>query len=185
MSAPNTPSRDLAKEKSKGQIILGWWLPQIGERSSASAKALSARLRRASRVEALAEPVVHDLAQKLGLKRTAHDTEALLRLVLVLAWVRDHENGAQQRLAQKFGRGEPPPLSALRFQRLMRAEGEEIIAALRRALPLVQYRCNVAALGEDLLFWGDQTRTRWSFDYFGAEQPDKLSNPSDPQEPSV
>ncbi len=178
-------SEDRGKNRSKGQAILGWWLHHMGERSSSSAKALSARLRRATAIEALAEPAVHALAQMLELKRTAHDTEALVRLALVLAWVREHESGAQQRLAQKIGRGDPPLLSALRFQRLMRAEGDEIITALRRTLPLTQYRCNVAALGEDLLYWNDQTRTRWSFDYFGAEPPPNPSNPSDPQETSA
>lgn len=174
--------RDRGKSPSKGQAILGWWLPHMGERSNSSAKALSARLRRATAVEALAEPAVHALAQALDLKRTAHDTEALVRLALVLAWVREHESGAQQRLAQKLGRGDPPLLSALRFQRLMRAEGDEIVTTLRRTLPLTQYRCNVAALGEDLLYWNDQTRTRWSFDYFGAEPPRNPSNPTAPQE---
>ena len=188
MSTPTPPAdqpKDRGKSPSKGQTILGWWLPHIGERSSSPAKALSARLRRATAIEALAEPAVHALAKALDLKRTAQDTEVLVRLALVLAWVREHEPGAQQRLAQKLGRGDPPLLSALRFQRLMRAEGDEIVTALRRALPLTQYRCNVAALGEDLLYWNDQTRTRWSFDYFGAEPPFNSSNPTDPQETSA
>ena len=177
--------KDRGKSPSKGQTVLGWWQHHLGERSIASAKALSARLRRATAIEALAEPAVHALAKALDLQRTAHDTEVLVRLALVLAWVREHDSGAQQRLAQKLGRGVPPLLSALRFQRLMRAEGDEIVTVLRRALPLTQYRCNVAALGEDLLYWNDQTRTRWSFDYFGAEPPLNSSNPTDPQETSA
>lgn len=188
MSTP-TPHADQPKDRgkspSKGQTVLGWWQHHLGERSIASAKALSARLRRATAIEALAEPAVHALAKALDLKRSAHDTEALVRLALVLVWVREHEPGAQQRLAQKLGRGDPPLLSALRFRRLMRAEGDEIVTVLRRALPLTQYRCNVAALGEDLLYWNDQTRTRWSFDYFGAEPPFNSSNPTDPQETSA
>lgn len=180
---------DRGRSPSKGQTILGWWLPHIGERSSSSAKALSARLRRGTAIEALAEPAVHALAKVLDLKRTAHDTEVLVRLALVLAWVREHEPGAQQRLAQKLGKkkgqDDKPLMSHLRFQRLIRAEGDEIVTALRRALPLTQYRCNVAALGEDLLYWNDQTRTRWSFDYFGAEPPLNPSNPTDSQETSA
>ncbi len=184
MSTP-TLSTDQPKDRGKSQAILGWWQHHMGERSNSSAKALSARLRRATAVEALAEPAAHALAKALDLKRSARDTEALVRLALVLAWVREHEPGAQQRLAQKFGRGDPPLLSALRFQRLMCAEGDEIVTALRRALPLAQYRCNVAALGEDLLYWNDKTRTRWSFDYFGAEPPLNSSNPTDPEEISA
>ena len=150
----------------EGQIILKWWVDAMGDRSASSAKALSARLRRANGVEALAELAVHQLAQRLGLKPTPYDTQRLLRMVQVLAWVREHD---VRKLAERLGPGGDQPLmSALRFQSLMRAEGDELIVALRRAVTLAKFRCNVAALGEDLLRWDDHTRRNWSFQYFGA-----------------
>lgn len=149
--------------KTRGQIILGWWGVEIGDRQSSSARALAARLRRASGVDALTEPAVHDLARRLNLR----DGATLVRLVTLLAEVRNHRS---QTLAQCLG-GPEPALSALRFQRLMRTEGPDLAPALRRAIAMADYACNVAALGEDLLFWSEATRTRWCFHYFGAAVP--------------
>ncbi|WP_116133445.1 type I-E CRISPR-associated protein Cse2/CasB [Tropicimonas sp. IMCC34043] len=159
-----------SETKSPGQIVLGWWSHQIADRQSGKARALAARLRHATAIEALSEPQVHALAQALNLR----DAAPLLRLVTVLARVRDHEN---RPLARRLG-GDPPAMSAARFQRLMRAEGEELTAALCRALPMAANKCNVAALGQDLLRWDDTTRARWTFHYFGAPAPESLEETS-------
>ena len=71
--------------------------------------------------------------------------------------------------------GAEPDLLQLRFQKLMRAEGDELVSGLRRAIKIAGHRCNVAALGEDLLFWSDKTRMTWCFHYFGAEAPAQIS----------
>ena len=151
---------------TEGQIILGWWSRNIGDRNSPAARGLAARLRRAGQVEVLGEGPVHELARDWGLK----DAALLVRLVQVLAEVRGHTG---PRLAQRLGFGDPPKLSTLRFQRLMRA-GDELLDALRRALVMAERGCNVAALGSDLLHWNEATRSRWCFDYFGAEAPAAL-----------
>ncbi len=148
----------------KGAIISGWWKSHLANRESGRARALAARLRRSEGIEALLEPEIHDLAGRLGIR--AGGANRLVRLVQVLAEVRD--GGA--RLAQRLG-GADPVLSPLRFQRLIRARGEDLTVALRRALPMAERRCDVAALGKDLLYWdvpdtGDKIRTRWAFDYF-------------------
>ena len=153
---------------SEGQIILGWWKNAVENRQSGRARALAARLRRASPVEALAEPEVHDLARKLG----ERDGARLARLVTLLAEVRTH---VPETLMRRLG-GPEPALSHLRFQRLMRASDGELPDALRRAIVAAERRCNVAALGADLLFWSEQTRGRWTFQYFGAETPASLSS---------
>lgn len=152
-----------APEKSRGQIILGWWGAEIGDRQSSSARALAARLRRASGVDALTEPAVHDLARRLHLR----DGTVLVRVATLLAEVRDHR---PQTLAQCLG-GAEPVLSTLRFQRLMRTEPDDLVPALRRAIAMADNACNVAALGEDLINWSEATRTRWCFHYFGAAAP--------------
>lgn len=155
---------------SEGRIIFDWWRKNIEDRQSGRARALAARLRRAGPVEALAEPEVHDLARALDLR----DGARLARLVTLLAEVRTH---APQTLMGRLG-GPDPALSPLRFQRLMRASEEELPDALRRAIELAERSCNVATLGEDLLFWSERTRVRWSFQYFGAAAPLSLSGVS-------
>lgn len=155
--------------KTPGQIILGWWSHNIGAREQAAARGLSARLRRAGPVGVLGEAAVHDLARALHLT----DAAALIRLVQVLAEVRDHVG---QPLAAVLGQGDAPALSALRFQRLMRVADGDLTDALRRAVAMADRRCNVAALGADLLYWSEKTRSRWCFQYFGARTPDSLSD---------
>ncbi|PUB10536.1 type I-E CRISPR-associated protein Cse2/CasB [Yoonia sediminilitoris] len=150
----------------KGKAILKWWSAEL-ERDTAHGRRLAATLRRAGPVAAMSEPKVHELARELGIK----DAEKLVRLVSLLAEVREN---VPQTLAKVLG-GHDPDLSQLRFQKLMRAEGDELINGLRRAIKIAGHRCNVAALGEDLMFWSDQTRMTWCFHYFGAEAPNQFS----------
>jgi CRISPR system Cascade subunit CasB len=75
--------------------------------------------------------------------------DQLVRLSTLLAEIR--ENSAET-LARRVG-GAEPVLSSLRFQRLLRAEGEELTDHLRRAIIMADRRCNVAALAADLLNW--------------------------------
>lgn len=151
-------------ERTPGQIILGWWSRELGNRDSGAARGLAARLRRAGPIDALAECAVQDLASALAFR----DGVRLSRLVRLLAEVREHSG---TRLARRLGRPDPV-LSSLRFQRLLRASDDELLDALRRAIVMADRKCSVAALGTDLLHWNDQTKTRWCFDYFGAEAPE-------------
>lgn len=146
-------------------IILGWWSRELGNREAGHARALAARLRRAGPVEALAERPVQELGQALGLR----DGVRLARLACLLAEVREHTG---ERLARRLAE---PVLSSLRFQRLLRVDDAELPDALRRAIVMAERKCNVAALGADLLHWGDSVKMRWCFDYYGEQAP----NPSE------
>ncbi len=151
-----------------GQVALGWWRQNLRpDEDSGAARALRARLRRSSdMVELLSEPNVIALYEALNRRPSP---ETLAAIVHVLSQVERHD---ARRAAQVFGAGDPKPLSALRFQRLIRSnDPAELMQVLRRALPLVGHACNVAALAEDLLFWGERVRVRWCFDYFGARLP--------------
>lgn len=150
--------------KRPGQIILAWWSAELGDRKTGAQKALSARLRRGDDVTVLCQPPVHDLSQKLGLR----DGARLARLARILAHVREHQ---ATRLPRLLGRSDPKTMSPLRFERLVHSDGADLEAAIRRALPMVGHRANVAHLGEAVLFWSDKTRTRWCFDYYGGEAP--------------
>jgi CRISPR system Cascade subunit CasB len=150
--------------KSPGAIALGWWNTNLGARGSTAARALAARLRRAAPMAALCEPAVQELARLLHMG-PARVTE-FVRLVCLLAEVREHDSIT---LARRLG-GADPVLSHLRFQRLMRAEGDELTALMRRAIRMADRRCNVASLANDLLHWED-ARPRWCFEYFGADAP--------------
>ncbi|TCO73393.1 type I-E CRISPR-associated protein Cse2/CasB [Rhodovulum euryhalinum] len=150
--------------KTPGAVALGWWSTHIGARDSAAARALAARLRRAAPMAVLCEPAVQDLARALGIGPGR--SGEIVRLAGLLAELREHDGAT---LARRLG-GAEPVLSNLRFQRLMRAEGEELTALLRRAITMADRRCNVAALANDLLHW-EAARPRWCFHYFGADAP--------------
>lgn len=153
-----------------GRIALGWWRQYLRpDDDTGPARALRARLRRADHVtDILAEGAVIALHDRLG-QRT--DPLALAALAQVLAHVERHEG---RHFAQILGAGDEQlkKTRALRFQRLIRAgDRRELATGLRRALPLIGGACNVAALAEDILFWGENSRIRWCFEYYGAAPP--------------
>ncbi len=158
-----------------GQTIRIWWQYNIADRDSSAARGLSARLRRAGAIEALAEPQVYGLSRDIGLT----DATRLVRLVLVLAELRVSSTDT---LAKRLGQGDPPALSRQRFQKLIRADGDILVTSLRRALPMVARTCNVAELGRDMFWWDDKTRARWCFQYYGAAAPLSLSDKPRPEE---
>lgn len=160
------------EKKRPGAIALGWWARDIAPRDVPAARGLSARLRRAAPQAVLCEPAVQGLGAALGLRATQADR--LVQLAILLAEVRDSgPETLAQRLGDRLGGGKPV-LSPLRFQRLLRAENDELTAHLRRAIIMADRRCNVAALAHDLLHW-EAARPRWCFDYFGADAPANLS----------
>lgn len=143
----------------------GWWVSSIYA-DTGSARALSARLRRASSPsEVLAEPRVHELARLLE----CYQPDRLVLIVQTLGCVRESVSGT---LPARLGKGEPPAMSQMRFQRLIRAAPEDLGRMLRRALPFVDHQCNVTRLGRDLFYWSEGARTRWCFEYFGAAAPE-------------
>ena len=148
-------------------MAAAWWRNALASRDSGAARGLAARLRRADVVGVLAEPDVHDLARRLGIGPP--QAGAVVRLVQVLADLRTDD---RRTLAQRLG-GAEPVLSTLRLQRRLRSRDDAFVTQLRRAVIMADRSCNVARLAGDLLVWdhpdwGDQTRARWYFDYFGA-----------------
>lgn len=154
--------------KTPGQVALGWWQRHLRpDEDSGPARALRARLRRADHAtDVLAEGRVIELHDRLDRRA---DPLALAALAQVIAHVERHDG---RRIAQAFGAGDPKALSPLRFQRLIRSgDRQELATGLRRGLPLIGRACNLAALAEDILFWGEKPRMRWCFDYYGAAPP--------------
>lgn len=158
---------------SHSKIIRDWWRQRIGARESSAARALAARLNRGDAIDCLAESAVYDLGKALGLLR---QPEKLLPLVRVLAAVREDRSGP---LARRLGEA----LSPLRFERLIRAEGEELAEMIRRCLPMVDRACEVGRLGADLLAWDDTIRVRWAIDYHGGRQPESATAEPDTSAP--
>jgi CRISPR system Cascade subunit CasB len=70
--------------------------------------------------------------------------------------------------ARAFGTGDPPALSPLRFNTLIRATTPAALwRPLTRALAVIKGAASPGELAADLFYWNEQTRTRWCFDYYG------------------
>lgn len=154
--------------RDPGIAIAAWWRAYLGQPTGA-ARGLAARLRRGRGAELLSEPAAMALAQRLRTK----DAARLIMLLRVLAELRG--NGARN-LAYLLG-GKDPVLSPARYQRMMRAQGDDLTQSLIRAIRMLKSEsraCNIANLGRDLWLWDDTTRARWSFDYFHDPIPDPI-----------
>lgn len=162
-----------AVQMDPGPTIRQWWAEKVGCREegtprASAARAFSARLRHGSAVEVVCEPAVQDLARDLGMRAENPDALVhLIRLVRLLAEVRVHDPAP---LARLLGGGDTAALSVSRFQHVMRAEGEDLTSLLRRAVEVAGRRCNISALGRDLLQW-QSARSRWCFQYFHTDDP--------------
>jgi CRISPR system Cascade subunit CasB len=67
--------------------------------------------------------------------------------------------------------GDKPVVSELRFRRLLESPDiDALFTGLRRALPLIGYRCDPLALATDVVNWGDVVRKRWAY---GFDWPDR------------
>ncbi|MCB5412197.1 type I-E CRISPR-associated protein Cse2/CasB [Pseudogemmobacter faecipullorum] len=137
---------------------LAWWQSALADREHPHARALAARLIRADVVSALSEPAVYRLGQHLSLLERP---DLLARIAMTLAVIRTNS-------ADSFARAAGRAISPQRFERLLRAEEDELAHQLRRALPMIDRRCNVERLANDLQFWTDSTRARWVIEYHGG-----------------
>ncbi|MCI4643527.1 MAG: type I-E CRISPR-associated protein Cse2/CasB [Hyphomonadaceae bacterium] len=83
-----------------------------------------------------------------------------------------------------MGKGDPPKVSPMRFQKLVRANVGELMTPLRRTLAQIEFRCDPGRLASDLFFWGDDVKARWCLQYYGDTQPPHLSNTASEETPA-
>ena len=156
---------------SIGEVGMSWWRSNIDADTGRARKA-RAELRRADTpLAALGVSAVHDLNRDLcdaghGLRHRADGPDRLALIAVALAHMKDGRGAAA---ALRFGAGDPPPLSPIRFNALIRAEApRDLIRPLTRALGIIGGSADVRKLAEDLYWWNERTRTEWCFDYHGA-----------------
>ncbi|MCB2055891.1 MAG: type I-E CRISPR-associated protein Cse2/CasB [Geminicoccaceae bacterium] len=151
---------------------LEWWQRLQPDAGRPGDRAALARLRRAvSLAEAMSEPAVLQLFRRLGYG--AGDRVRLPRVALVavtLAHVRTHEpTTVMRRVGRAVLEDETATLKPIRLRQILAARSdEELAVAMRRLVMLADRRLDVADLARSILFWNDETRARWAFDYFNA-----------------
>ncbi len=158
----------MTSKNTLGPETYAWWAwlhnPDIG-----AARAARANLRRCGSVtDALAQPATHDLYAKL--LASGYDLRARPEALGALAMVLAHVATSSFALAKRMGQGDPPPVSAARFEQVIRARDHaELAVVLRRIMPLVDHSCDVRSLARDIFYWNDKTRQSWCFQYYGAD----------------
>lgn len=154
--------------QSGAEIAFDWWRrlnPLDGVQPGAH-KAALARIRRAATpTEVLLEPEALRLVARLPF---SPDRAAVL--AGVLAHVRETE---ERSVASAIGRSalddeQSAAMSEGRFRRLMQSRDDELMEAMRRLVRLRKACVNVTNLSDAILNWGEPTKRKWIFDYYGV-----------------
>lgn len=150
-------------ESALGHALLRWWNGLEND------KGARADLRRAHDLTAIALTGAYQrLYRQMVLagwpvEAEPWRNERLAAIAGLLAHVKS-EDGRSLPLA--MSEGERPPLSELRFRRLLEAPTlDDVFVSLRRALPLIGYQANIHQLANALLFWGDKVKKEWAYAY--------------------
>jgi CRISPR system Cascade subunit CasB len=147
--------------------LLTWWGSLDSNRGD------RAELRRcADLLQVMQTEAFHAARRRLiaaGLSEDEARSPRLAAIVALAAHVKAHAEGS---LLAAFSAGETPPVSPLRLRQILdAANDDELFTRLRRILPLVDQRINLAALAADVWYWGDPVRKRWVYDYQWPAKP--------------
>jgi CRISPR system Cascade subunit CasB len=168
-------SADTPLEDRSG-IAWDWWRdlnPPEDSRKQGDRAALALLRRAVEPRQIWLVEAYDDLRRRLRGGRDDDDRVAIL--AHVLAHVREEPRPSRRFAAALGARPEGGTderdhlMSPLRFKRLIEAATPvDRMREYRRAIRLLGNRANVRDLARSILAWNDQTRRRWSFDYFGA-----------------
>ena len=154
-----------------GEICAAWWHRELGS-DTGFARRTRAELRRAgTTLEVLGVSAVHDLNRELqeagyNLRKRSDGPDRLALIARALAHITEPKG---ETLACKFGAGNPPTLSSIRFDALIRTENPRDLGVLLiRAMRIAGGGLNLQCLANDLYWWNEKIRTNWCFDYHGA-----------------
>ena len=162
-------------EKSDSAAIAAacWWRELNsnaagGHLTRGARRAALARLRRAATpLEAIQEPQALVLIARLP----GEKPDRVAALAGILAFVR--EDRKDRPVARAIGRKslddvDSAKMSEGRFRRLLQAEDQELMEAMRRLVRLTKGKANVYDLCFATLRWGDGVKKRWIFEYYNV-----------------
>jgi CRISPR system Cascade subunit CasB len=166
-------------DKAASAAVAWWRSLQPDPPREAGDRAALARLRRCSTVaDAMQERAALSLFRFIG-GAGPSDLPAAGLAAAVLAHVRVDAtltapgvSAARQLGPDNIDAPETAVLKPLRFRRLIEAgDHDEHLVAFRRMAALAGGRLPVRDLANALLFWSDQQKTRWIYDYWNVASP--------------
>lgn len=154
------------------KVLHDWW------RELRDNKGDRAELRRCETViDVVATPAYHLIYRRLlhaGLPPVEHERDYNGRLPVIIALVAHikEKDGlpkamplAKAMSARPEG-SDRPKVSPLRFRRLLELETpDDLLAGMRRVLPLIEGDVQPRVLAQDLYWWGDKVKRRWAYVY--------------------
>jgi len=155
----NDDKISLKPETALGSTLLRWWQGLESDRGA------RAELRRAHDLTAVALTGSFQRFYRLIVNAgwPEGESERLAALAGLLAHVKVQ---ADKPLTQTMSEGEKPPVSELRFRRLLESPTmDDLFIGLRRVLPLMGHSANIYDLAHSVLFWGDAVKKRWAYNY--------------------
>ena len=153
---------------SGASIAYDWWRrlnPSDRAQAGAHRTALARMRRAATPIEVMHEPEALRLIARLP-----RHPDRVATLAGVLAHVRESE---ERPVARAIGRStldddQSALLSEGRFRRLLQVNDDELMEPMRRLVHMVKGRLNVRDLSAAVLYWGDDVKKRWIFDYYNV-----------------
>ena len=161
------------KRRDSVAIAEKWWraliLEEHGRRATrGSRRAAMSRLRRAATpLEVMYEPEALRLIASLPNENP--DRVAILAGILAFVDTPDDQHVAKAIGRDSLDEDTSALMSEARFRRLLQADGENLLDAMRRLVRLTKRKANVRDLSFAILRWDDDSvKKRWIFDYYGV-----------------
>jgi len=160
-------SNDFRKNLSLNKALHQWWVELEDDRAA------RAQLRRAHDITAVSLTPAYQRAYR-RMRAAGWDEEGaslrndrLAAVMGLLAHVKtDGDQSPAQAMSINNSGNNQPPVSSLRFQRLLESPDlDALFIGLRRVLPLINHQISITALANDILYWGDQVKKNWAYGY--------------------
>lgn len=155
-----------------GTVLHEWWQ---GLRDN---KGDRAELRRCEQViDVVTTPAYHLIYRRLlqaGLPADEHQRDRNGRLpaiIALVAHIKDKESPPKatplaKAMSARSEGSDRPQVSPLRFRRLLELETpDDLLAGMRRVLPLIEGDVLPGVLAQDLYWWGEKVKRRWAYAY--------------------
>lgn len=152
-----------------GERLLEWWEGLENDRAS------RAELRRADSILAITMSSAYRRIYRslcyLGWEQEMNTPWYQDRLALavgILAHIKHHQTNTPFAKAMSHVSNDKPVVSELRFKRLLESPDlASLLTGLRRILPLLSESNapDILLLANDILYWGDAVKKRWSYAY--------------------
>ena len=149
-----------------------WWRALVPDDEGTKApkghqRAALARLRRAQdAIDVMMEPEALRLIRRLP--RRSLDRAATVAGVLAFVTIHDASHIIRSVGRTDFEDEKSATLSEGRFRRLLQLRADELLDPMRRLVRLNKGHANVGDLAKSILFWGDDEKKRWIFEYYGV-----------------